>query len=208
MAFSNASRILAHMNIETGDLIFYVYEFVVVCGLIFRVYLEFEDKPSPKPEVQILPPTRPPEPIVSVPEIVKILPTPKPARKHPVTKKEYIDFFKEVLSWCQHNIKLGKDRKISPRIDISFSQKGNVLGYYQYNIKKIMMYVLKNDSLRGNVQTFIHEYVHHLQIRSTKDNIRYNTLTKRKGYIDNDYEREARDLSSFYLNDCCKYLNL
>jgi hypothetical protein len=196
------------MKVETGELIFYIYEFVVICGLIFRIYLEFEDKPSPPTVVEILPPQRPPVPIVKVPEIVAIVPTPRPPRKHPVSKKEYIDFFKEVLTWCQQNIKLGKDRKIRPRIDVSFSQKGNVLGYYQYNIKKIMMYVLKNDTLRGNVQTFIHEYVHHLQIRSAKDNVRYNTLTRRKGYIDNDFEREARDLSSYYLNECCKYLNL
>ena len=196
------------MKIETADLIFYIYEFVVICGLIFRIYLEFENKPCPRPEVEILPPQRPPVPIVKVPEIVAIVPTPRPPRKHPVSKKEYIDFFKEVLTWCQQNIKLGKDRKIRPRIDVSFSQKGNVLGYYQYSIKKIMMYVIKNDTLRGNVQTFIHEYVHHLQIRTAKDNVRYNTLTRRKGYIDNDFEREARNLSSFYLNECCKYLNL
>ena len=196
------------MNIETGDLVFYVYEFVVICGLVFRIYLEFEDKPYPRPEVEILTTPRPPQPIVTVPVVEEEVPIPILPRKHPVTKKEYIDFFKEVLTWCQQNIKLGKDRKIRPRIDVSFSQKGNVLGYYQYNIKKIMMYVLKNDTLRGNIQTFIHEYVQHLQIRSAKDNVRYNTLTRRKGYIDNDFEREARNLSSFYLNECCKYLNL
>ena len=161
------------MNIETGDLVFYVYEFVVICGLVFRIYLEFEDKPYPRPEVEILTTPRPPQPIVTVPVVEEEVPIPILPRKHPVTKKEYIDFFKEVLTWCQQNIKLGKDRKIRPRIDVSFSQKGNVLGYYQYSIKKIMMYVIKNDTLRGNVQTFIHEYVHHLQIRSAKDNVRH-----------------------------------
>jgi hypothetical protein len=196
------------MNIETGDLVFYVYEFVVICGLVFRIYLEFEDKPYPRPEVEILTTPRPPQPIVTVPVVEEEVPIPILPRKHPVTKKEYIDFFKEVLTWCQQNIKLGKDRKIRPRIDVSFSQKGNVLGYYQYNIKKIMIYVLKNKTVRANAQVFIHEYVHHLQIRSAKDNVRYNTLTRRKGYIDNDFEREARDLSSYYLNECCKYLNL
>jgi hypothetical protein len=196
------------MKVETGDLIFYIYEFVVICGLVFRIYLKFEDKPSTRPEVEILPPPRPPVSIVTVPEIVEVPPIQRPPRKHPVSKKEYIDFFKEVLEWSQQNIKLGKDRKIKPRIDVSFSKKGNVLGYYQHNIKKIMMYVLKNNTLRGNVQTFIHEYVHHLQIRSAKDNVRYNTLTRRKGYIDNDFEREARDLSSFYLDNCCEYLNV
>ena len=196
------------MNIETGDLVFYVYEFVVICGLVFRIYLEFEDKPYPRPEVEILTTPRPPQPIVTVPVVEEEVPIPILPRKHPVTKKEYIDFFKEVLTWCQQNIKLGKDRKIRPRIDVSFSQKGNVLGYYQYNIKKIMIYVLKNKTLRANAQVFIHEYVHHLQIRGKNDNIRYNNLTRRKGYYDNDYEREANALSNFYINDCCKYLNI
>ena len=196
------------MKVETGDLIFYIYEFVVICGLIFRVYLEFEGKPSPRPEVEILPPLRPPESIVTVPVVEEVVPIPKPPRKHPETKKEYIEFFKEVLTWCQQNIKLGKDRKIKPRIDVSFSQKGNVLGYYQYNIKKIMMYVLKNNTLRGNVQTFIHEYVHHLQIRGKNDNIRYNNFTRRKGYNDNDFEREANAISNQFIDECCEYLNI
>ena len=196
------------MKVETGDLIFYIYEFVVICGLIFRVYLEFEGKPSPRPEVEILPPLRPPESIVTVPVVEEVVPIPKPPRKHPETKKEYIEFFKEVLTWCQQNIKLGKDRKIKPRIEVSFSQKGNVLGYYQYNIKKIMMYVLKNNTLRGNVQTFIHEYVHHLQIRGKNDNIRYNNFTRRKGYNDNDFEREANAISNQFIDECCEYLNI
>lgn len=196
------------MKIETGDLIFYIYEFVVICGLIFRIYLEFDDKPSPRPEVEILPPLRPPEPIVTVPVVDKTVTLPKPPRKHPVTKKEYIDFFKEVLTWCQQKIKLGKDRKIRPRIDVSFSQKGNVLGYYQYNIKKIMMYVLKNKTLRANAQVFIHEYVHHLQIRGKNDNIRYNNLTRRKGYHLNDFEREANAISDQFIDECCEYLNI
>ena len=133
------------MNIEIGDLVFYVYEFVVVLGLVFRLCIKIEDSVPPRVEVEILPPPRPPESIVTSPEIIEIVPNPKSLRKHPVTKKEYLEFFKEVLTWCQHNIKLGKDRKIRPRIDISFSKKGDVLGYYQYSTKRIMMYVLKNE---------------------------------------------------------------
>lgn len=71
-----------------------------------------------------------------------------------------------------------------------------------------MMYVLKNKTVTENIQTFIHEYVHHLQIRCTKDNIRYNSLTKRKGYYSNDFEIEARTLSEYYLKECCKDLNV
>lgn len=90
---------------------------------------------------------------------------------------------------------------------MSFSKRDDILGYYQYTNKLIMMYVLKNKTLTENIQTFIHEYVHHLQIRSTKDNIRYNSLTKRKGYYSNDFEIEARTLSEYYLKDCCRDLN-
>lgn len=194
------------MNVQTGDLVFYVYEFVVVLGLVFRLCIKIEDSLPPSVEVEILPPPEPPESIVVVPEIIEIVPIQKPPRNYPVTKKEYIEFFKKVLSWCQQNIKLGRDRKINPRINVSFSKRGNVLGYYQYSTKRIMMYVLKNESLRGNVQTFIHEYVHHLQIRNTKDNIRYDSLTRRKGYIDNDYEREARDLSNQHIAECWNFL--
>lgn len=196
------------MYIETGDLVFYVYEFVVVLGLVFRLCIKIVDSVPPKVKVEILPPPKPPESIVTVPEIDKIVPIPKPPKKHPETKKEYFEFFKDVLEWCQRNIKLGKDRKIRPRIDISFSKKGNVLGYYQHSTKRIMMYVLKSKTLRANAQVFIHEYVHHLQIRNSKDNIRYNSLTRRKGYYDNDYEQEARDLSNQYIDECCEYLNI
>lgn len=194
------------MYIEAGDLIFYIYEFFIILGLIFRLCIKIDNSVSTKFEIEILPPPEPPESIVVVPEIIEVVPIPKTPRKHPVTKKEYLEFFKEVLKWCQYNIKLGKDRKIRPRIDISFSKKGDVLGYYQYSTKRIMMYVFRNETLRGNVQTFIHEYVHHLQIRNTKDNIRYDSLTRRKGYYDNDYEQEARDLSYQYVDDCWNFL--
>jgi Zn-dependent peptidase ImmA (M78 family) len=70
------------------------------------------------------------------------------------------------------------------------------------------MYVLKNKTLRANAHVFIHEYVHHLQIRGKNDNIRYNNLTRRKGYNDNDYEREANAISDQFIDKCCDYLNI
>jgi hypothetical protein len=208
MAYSDVSRILATMKIETGDLAFLIYEGIVILGLIFRVCLEFEDKPTSNTLIKPLPPSEQQESIISVPETMVTRHTPKPVRKHPITKIEYRDFFQEVLSWCEQNIKLGKERKVKPKVEVSFNKNGNVLGYYEYSKKRIMMYVLRNESLSGNVKTFLHEYVHHLQIRNSQDSIRYNLMSKRKGYYNNDYEREARELSSYYLDDCCKYLDL
>ena len=196
------------MNIGTVDRVFFIYEFIIVFGLVFRYYLTFEVNTPPTKEEVILPLPEPPESFINEPyttEVTKELPVPFQA---PVTKKEYLLFFNIVLNWCQKNIKLGSNRKIKPIVEVSFSKRGDILGYYQYTNKLIMMYVLKNKTVTENIQTFIHEYVHHLQIRSTKDNIRYNSLTKRKGYYSNDYEIEARKLSEFYLLDCCRDLNV
>ena len=196
------------MNIGTVDKVFFVYEFIIVFGLVFRFYLIFEGDTPPTKEAVIIPPPDLPESITDeslVTEVTKELVAPFNA---PVTKKEYLLFFNIVLNWCQKNIKLGSNRKIKPIVEVSFSKRGYILGYYQYTNKLIMMYVLKNKTVTENIQTFIHEYVHHLQIRSTKDNIRYNSLTKRKGYYSNDFEIEARTLSEYYLRDCCKELNV
>ena len=196
------------MNIGAVDKVFFVYEFIIVCGLIFRFYLTFEGNTPPTKEEVIIPYPEPPEPVVNDPsktEVTKEILVPFIT---PVTRKEYLLFFNKVLNWCQQNIKLGSNRKINPIIDVSFSKRGNILGYYQHTNKLIMVYVLKHKTITENIQTFIHEYVHHLQIRSTKDNIRYNSLTKRKGYYSNDYEIEARTLSEFYLKDCCNELRI
>jgi hypothetical protein len=160
-----------------------------------------------KDDVIILPPD-PLESIVTeslLPEIIE------ETSNHfivPVTKKEYLLLFRKVLEWCQSNIRLGSNRKIKPIIEVSFNKRGDILGYYQYTNKLIMVYVLKHKTIDDIVLTFIHEYVHHLQIRNTKDNIRYNSITKRKGYYSNDFEIEARELSKFYLKDCCKHLKI
>jgi len=196
------------MRIETGDIIFYVYELLIVSGLIFRFYLSFEGTVPPIKDVVILPLPDTPELIVAEPIVPEIIAETSNLFILPVSKKEYLLLFRKVLEWCQSNIRLGSNRKIKPMIQVSFSKKGDILGYYQYTNKLIMIYVLKHDTLLDAVQTFIHEYVHHLQIRSTKDNIRYNSITKRKGYYSNDFEIEARQLSNYYLKDCCKELNI
>lgn len=192
------------MDISKIDFIFYTYEFIIVCGLIFRYILGFEEELTP---TAILFPL-PDEPTLIEPNFIEEDECLKQIRKHPTSKKEYIDLFKEALQWCEKNIKLGKERKISPLINVSFSRKGDSLGYYEHSSKKIMIYVYKHETLRENIETFIYEYVHHLQLRNSNDSIRYNSLTNKKGYYYNDYEIEARELSYYYLDDCCDFLNI
>ena len=64
---------------------------------------------TPSLEVEISPPPESPESILEAPEIIEIVPNPKPLRKHSVSKEEYLDLFKEIKTWCQYNIQLAKD---------------------------------------------------------------------------------------------------
>ena len=80
--------------------------------------------------------------------------------------------------------------------------KTNYLGSYQYYNKRITIFVLRHRSIEELCDTIIHEYVHHLQIRTSKDDIRYNRLTRLKSYWDNDYEVEARSIASKYSKKC------
>lgn len=123
------------MNIGTVDRVFFAYESFIVCGLVFRFYLTFEGNTPPTKEDVILPLPEPPESFINEPstsEITKELPV---SFQAPVTKKEYLLFFNIVLNWCQKNIKLGSNRKIKPIIKVSFSKRGDILGYYQYTNK-------------------------------------------------------------------------
>ena len=114
----------------------------------------------------------------------------------------------QILDWCIINIHLKKGRRVMPKLFISKRKKTDLLGSYQYYNKRITVYVLKHSSLHELCDTVIHEYVHHLQIRSSKDDIRYNRLTRLKSYWENDFEVEARQIASKFTSRCLKELNL
>lgn len=108
----------------------------------------------------------------------------------------------QILDWCIINIHLSKDRRSKPSMFISRRTKTIYLGSYQYFNKRITVYILRHNSIEELCNTIIHEYVHHLQIRTSKDDIRYNRLTKMKSYWENDYEVEARYIASKYSKKC------
>lgn len=108
----------------------------------------------------------------------------------------------QILKWCICNIHLNKGRRSKPTMFISRRTKTNYLGSYQYYNKKITVYILRHNSIEELCDTIIHEYVHHLQIRTSNDDIRYNRLTRLKSYWENDYEVEARDIATKYSRKC------
>ena len=124
-----------------------------------------------------------------------------------LSPKQSNELIHQILNWCIGNIYLKKGRRAKPTMFISKRTKTICFGSYQYYNKKITVYILRHNSIEELCDTIIHEYVHHLQIRTSNDDIRYNRLTRLKSYWDNDYEVEARSIASKYSKKCMKDLN-
>ena len=126
----------------------------------------------------------------------------------PKGKKEIKNLVELIIQWAEVNIKMGKKRKIRPNVTISISKNTKYCGTYNSSNKTIMVYIKNNPDVLTLVDTCIHEYIHHLQIRGVNENSRYNKLTKSKGYWENDYEIEARQLAEKYRVHCLKSLKM
>ena len=128
--------------------------------------------------------------------------------KIPKEKKEIKKLVELIVQWAEINIKMGKKRKIRPLVTISTSMNTKYCGTYNSSNKTIMVYIKNNPDVLTLIDTCIHEYIHHLQLRGINDNSRYNKLTKSKGYWENDYEIEARELATKYKYQCLKALKI
>jgi len=126
----------------------------------------------------------------------------------PEEKKEIKKLVELIIQWAEVNIKMGKKRKIRPLVTISTSRNTKYCGVYNSSNKTIIVYLKNNQDILTLVDTCIHEYIHHLQLRGVNENSRYNKLTKSKGYWENDYEIEARQLAEKYRIQCLKSLRL
>ena len=128
--------------------------------------------------------------------------------KIPEEKKEIKKLVELIIQWAEANIKMGKKRKIRPLVTISNSKNTKYCGTYNSSNKTIVVYIKNNPDVLTLIDTCIHEYIHHLQLRGINDNSRYNKLTKSKGYWENDYEIEARELATKYKYQCLKALKM
>jgi hypothetical protein len=128
--------------------------------------------------------------------------------KIPEEKNEIKTLVISIIQWAEANIKMGKKRKIRPLVTISNSMNTKYCGTYNSSNKTIVVYIKNNHDVLTLIDTCIHEYIHHLQLRGINDNSRYNKLTKSKGYWENDYEIEARELATKYKYQCLKALKM
>lgn len=118
------------------------------------------------------------------------------------------ELVREVVEWCRGNISMGKQRRIRPNIRINNTTRGSVFGEYFYQSKTIEIYYRKHNTLKKLVDTIIHEYVHHLQIRNHGDDMKYDTLNRKVGYFDNPLEEEARMIAEKYREQCIRDLRI
>lgn len=122
-----------------------------------------------------------------------------------IPPQELVD---EIMQWCWGNVRIGKPRRIYPKVIIDNSTKGSVLGEYHYSSKTIVIYYNKHNTLKGLSETIIHEYVHHLQLRHNRDDAKYDKINLKVGYYDNPFEVEARLLARKFRNQCISDLRV
>ncbi len=77
-----------------------------------------------------------------------------------------------------------------------------MLGYYQPWNREIVIYVDNSLSILEIITVVLHEFVHHCQMISKKDQKKYYDKLLTQGYFFNTYEVEARKLSKKYRNQC------
>lgn len=114
----------------------------------------------------------------------------------------------DVLIWCINNIEPVVKRSCLPKYRILNESEGTTLGYYDYQTKTITIFPNKHETLESLIDSCIHEYVHHLQIRSQKDNATYKKMSRIKSYYENEYESEARKVASENNRKCMRDLGL
>ena len=82
------------------------------------------------------------------------------------------------------------------------------MGRYSFHSKVIIIYVRKHENLESIVDTILYEYVHHLQLRNQKDDMKYDSNSRKVGYYDNPFEVEAREVPRKYRMKCIADLNM
>ncbi len=123
-----------------------------------------------------------------------------PIDKLAIPKSKFVNL---VNDWCHDNISDKKTKKPVPII----KYHTNKLYVGRYFPSNHQMYILVNahNNILELTDTIIHEYVHAKQ-NSKSFSRKYNQHLEEKGYWDNPYEVESRELAEKYRLDCIRYL--
>jgi hypothetical protein len=99
------------------------------------------------------------------------------------------EFVRLALKWCEENIEKSKRQYT---YELKYYKPKKTMGTYQYSTRKITVYVYPSLELKSLCETLIHEYAHHLNLKSKADQNEYDRLTRIHGYFLNPHERLSR----------------
>ena len=161
--------------------------------------------------------TQPPAPTYDSFELVKpialpgpistppIIPNPKPGSGYwPFQKSltyvsdlpiQTTEFVRLALKWCEENIEKTKRRYT---YELKYYKPKKTMGTYGYASRKITVYVYPTLALKSLCETLIHEYAHHLFIKTKADQNEYDRLTRIHTYWNNPHEKLSRAYEAKY----------
>ena len=105
------------------------------------------------------------------------------------------EFVRLALKWCEENIEKSKRQYT---YELKYYKPQKTMGTYGYASRKITVYVYPSLELKSLCETLIHEYAHHLNLKSKADQNEYDRLTRIHGYWNNAHEIKSREAEKIY----------
>ena len=115
-----------------------------------------------------------------------------------ISKKKLVE---NVLQWCEINHSIPKKRgKLSYKI--RYYNHTKVEGCYCSYNKCIIIYLTPEKSIREVVDTLLHEYKHHIDMRTQKEVRLYSKQLNEFGYDSHPMEITAREFARQHRDKC------
>ena len=117
-----------------------------------------------------------------------------------ISKKKMVE---TVLQWCESNHSLLKNRgKLS--YEIRYYNHTKVEGYYCGYTKNITVYITPEKRIIDVVDTLLHEYQHHIDMRTQREIRLYSKQLSEFGYDNHPMEVVAREFARQHRDECFK----
>jgi hypothetical protein len=113
------------------------------------------------------------------------------------------EFVRLALKWCEEHIEKTKRRYC---YELKYYKPKKTMATYQYSTRKITVYVYPSLELKSLCSTLIHEYAHHLHLKSQADQNEYDRLERKHGYWDNAHERLSRAYEKKFVDELWEYM--
>ena len=117
-----------------------------------------------------------------------------------ISKKKMVE---NVLHWCELNHSIPKYRgKLS--YEIRYYNHTKLEGYYCAYTRTIILYLNNEKTIIDILDTLLHEYKHHIDMRTQKEVKQYFKVLDEIGYDDHPFEKAARLFAQKYRDECFK----